>query len=83
MDIVNILRGTFTDSTAYNDLLRKVDRTVTAFTSAVVDLTAVIGMKSLVQGQELQHRVDDFSNRFETSFESVEPHIRAIAGWIP
>jgi hypothetical protein len=83
MDIVNVLRGLFTDSTAYNDILKKVDRAVTAFTSSVVDLTAVIGIKNLVQGQELKHCVDDFSNRFETNFESVEPHIRAIAGWIP
>jgi hypothetical protein len=84
MDIlVNVLRGLFLDSKAYDDLLKQVDRAVAAFTSSVVDLTAIIGIKSLVQGQELQHQVNDFSNRFETSFESVEPHIRAIAGWIP
>jgi hypothetical protein len=84
MDIlVNVLRGLFLDSTAYANILKQVDRAVAAFTSSVVDLTAVIGIKTLVQGQELQHRVDDFSNRFETSFERVEPHIRAISGWIP
>src|SRR5271169_6060481 len=76
--IVNILKGVFVGSKAYNDAMTKIEKAATTYTSFVSDLDLAIGIESLRQGQQTQDSVVQITKQIEQFELSTQSQSRDI-----
>jgi hypothetical protein len=55
----------FAPPTTFEEARAKVNVAIGAYTSAIVDLGAAIGMELLMQSRKIDEKIDKLSNRFE------------------
>ena len=78
--VVKIVKSIFEGSSSYVESSTSVNEAIAAYTSAIVDLSASLGINLLVQSKALHAQIHGLSDRVEKGFTHVETHIRTAAG---